>query len=189
VNAGIRLTVRDLDLFPQPLDDTRYELIDGVLFVSHQPHWRHQMTTDRVSHPVAAWSKERSAGYALSAPGVIFSADDAVAPDLVWVAQDRFDRVVDEDGKLHAAPDLVIEVLSPGRANETRDRELKLDVYSRYGVREYWIVDWQERLVQVFRRTNAALQAVMTLHFDDTLTSPLLPGFALPLRELFAPPL
>ena len=127
----IRWTVRDLDLFPDPIDDTRYEIIGGELHVSRQPHWRHQMAAGRTISAVEVWSAETGSGYVLDAPGVIFSQDDAVAPDLVWVARDRFALVAGDDGKLHLAPDLVVEVLSPGRANETRDREIKLDVYSR----------------------------------------------------------
>jgi Uma2 family endonuclease len=53
------------------------------------------------------------------------------------------------DGKLYAAPDLVVEVLSPGRENEERDRETKLTLYSRRGVLEYWIVDRFTRRVEV----------------------------------------
>ena len=185
----IRWTVRDLDLFPDPIDDTRYEIIGGELHVSHQPHWRHQLVTSRTHVAVAVWSEETGSGYVLEAPGVIFSQDDAVAPDLVWVAAHRFALVAADDGKLHLAPDLVVEVLSPGRANETRDREIKLDVYSRYGVREYWIVSWEDHSVQVSRREVQQLQTVATLTIEETLTSPMLPGFALPLRRLFAPPL
>jgi Uma2 family endonuclease len=187
--ADIRWTVRDLDLFPDPIDDTRYEIIGGKLHVSHQPHWRHQLTTARALSSILVWSDENEAGVVLDAPGVIFSEEDAVAPDVVWVSADRFSVVAAEDGKLHVAPDLVVEVLSPGRANETRDREAKLDVYSRYGVREYWIVNWQDRSVQIFRRENQQLRAAATFAVEDTLMSPLLPGFALPLQRLFAPPL
>jgi Uma2 family endonuclease len=187
--SDIRWTVRDLDLFPDPIDDTRYEIIGGRLYVSHQPHWRHQMSTARAIFEIQGWSEEAGAGYVLDAPGVIFSQEDAVAPDVVWVSADRFSFVVDDDGKLYQAPDLVVEVLSPGRANETRDREAKLDVYSRYGVREYWIVNWQQHTVQVFRRVDSQLRVAATFTIDDTLTSPILPGFALPLQKLFAPPL
>jgi Uma2 family endonuclease len=56
-------------------------------------------------------------------------------------------------------------------------------------VKEYWIVNWQKRSVQLFCRENEQLQLVATLTVDDTLASPMLPDFALPLRQLFAPPL
>jgi Uma2 family endonuclease len=71
-------------------------------------------------------------GHVLQAPGVLFSDEGAVAPDLVWVAVDRFEQVAAEDGKLYLVPDLVVERLSPGPTNETRDCRLKREVYSRY---------------------------------------------------------
>ena len=64
------------------------------------------------------------------------------APDVVWVSKERLAAVLRRDGKLHGAPDLVIEVLSPGAKNERRDREAKLKLYARRGVREYWIINW-----------------------------------------------
>jgi len=80
---------------------------------------------------------------------------------------------------------LVVEVLSPGSVNERRDREVKLKLYSRRGVSEYWIVDWQQRKVEVYQRQQMALHLLATLYATDTLTSPLLPGFACPVVTLF----
>ena len=71
------------------------------------------------------------------------------------------------------------------RRNERRDREVKLKLYSRRGVLEYWIVDWQQRKVEVYRRQEQALHLVATLYATDTLTSPMLPGFACPVTQLF----
>ena len=55
---------------------------------------------------------------------------------MVWISRERFAAALEPDGKLHAAPDLVVEVLSPGSTNERRDRQAKLKLYSRRGVRE-----------------------------------------------------
>ncbi len=79
----------------------------------------------------------------------------------------------------------MVEVLSPGSANERRDRVLKLALYSRQDVQEYWIVDCRLRRVQVYRRAGSALDPVSTLTDDDTLTTPLLPGFSCPVRRLW----
>lgn len=185
--SSIRFTVHDLELTPD--DGNRYEIIDGDLHVSKQPHWRHQLACDQVTYVLTDWGNRTRAGASISAPGVIFAEDQAVAPDVVWISRERFARVVGEDGKLHAAPDLVVEVLSPGRANEERDRELKLRLYSREGVREYWIVDWQNSKVQVYRRANAALVLDATFHAEDQLTSPLLPGFSCSVSTLCESPL
>lgn len=186
MNTELRFTVADLELLPE--NGNRYEIIDGDLHVSTQPHWRHQLVCTQLASALLAWDPERGRGVPILAPGVIFASDEAVAPDLVWVSRERFARVIDDDGKLHAAPDLIVEVLSPGQANEQRDRELKLKLYSRYGVREYWIVDWREPSIQVYRREEAVLRLVATLAAEDTLTSPLLPGFARLVGELCAVP-
>jgi Uma2 family endonuclease len=183
--AAVRMTIQDLEGFPTPLDDQRYELIDGDLFVSKQPHWHHQAAATNIIYALAAWNREASAGMVIDAPGVIFANDTAVAPDVVWVSAERLDAVLGDDGKLHAAPDLVVKLLSPGAENERRDREIKLSLYSRQGVREYWIVDWQHCELQVYRRREARLELVTTLLANDALQSPLLPDFAVKISEFF----
>lgn len=89
-----------------------------------------------------------------------------------------------DDGKYHAAPDLV-EVLSFGERNESRDREVKLKLYSQQGVLEYWILDWRSQSVEVYRRQDAALRLAATLYASDTLTSLLLPQFSCPVGQIF----
>jgi Uma2 family endonuclease len=88
-----------------------------------------------------------------------------------------------------STPNLVVEILSPGPPNEERDLDLKLTLYSRRGVREYWIVDWREVSIRVYRRADAALQLVATLSADDALTSPMLPGFSQRAGDLCAAPI
>ena len=184
--AQTPFTIHDLEHLPK-YEGYRYEIIDGELHVSSQPHWQHQGTSDEIVIALGTWDPTRSHGRLISAPGIIFASDQAVAPDLVWISRERLPHVVGDDGKLHAAPDLVVEILSPGHDNEKRDQEIKLKLYSRQGVREYWIVDWRAQTVAIYRRENAVLQLAATLAAEDTLTSPLLPGFARPVHKLCAP--
>src|SRR5712692_9079795 len=118
MSTSLRYTIHDIALLPD--NGNRYEIIDGDLHVSKQPHWRHQFTCDQFGDSLRSWNNETRLGIAISAPGVIFAVDEAVAPDLVWVSRERFFRVVGDDGTLHLAPDLVVEVLSPGPDNEER---------------------------------------------------------------------
>ncbi len=92
---------------------------------------------------------------------------------------------VDDAGHLTVAPELMIEVLSAGERNEQRDKKAKFKLYSLRGVREYWIVSWQQKTVEVYRRQETRLQLVATLLLEDTLTSPLLPEFELPVARIF----
>ena len=183
-----RFTSADLELLPD-VDGVRYEIIDGELYVSRQPDWHHQYTCNEVAVELRNWSRQTGLGVIIPAPGLIFAADDDVAPDLVWISRERLAAVQDEAGHLRAAPELVVEVLSRGATNERRDRDLKLTLYSRRGVREYWIVDWRRQTVEVYRREQAALRLVATLGNEDALTSPLLPGFTSPVAGLWPPPL
>jgi Uma2 family endonuclease len=89
------------------------------------------------------------------------------------------------DGHLYGAPDLVIEVLSPGTANERRDRDLKLALYDRWHVPEYWIADWEHRTVEVYRREEDRLALTATLGETESLTSPQLQGFTCTVSSLF----
>jgi Uma2 family endonuclease len=188
MSAGVRFTTADLEALPDRLDDTRYELIDGELLVAKQPHWEHQAVSLTLGAALRGWSRQTRLGRANIAPGVIFSPEDDVAPDVVWVSRERHARAL-RDGKLYAAPELVVEVLSPGATNERRDRDLKLKLYAREGVEEYWLIDWRAHTVEVYRRAGDALERVADLTDADQLTAPLLPGFAVPVSELWEPAL
>src|SRR5437870_8773938 len=117
----LRWTSADLEAMPD--NGKRYEIIDGELYMSKQPHYHHQYTCGEIHGHLRSWSKQTGAGRVIFAPGLIFADDDDVAPDVVWISDQRLAVALREDGKFHDAPELVIEVLSPGFANEKRDRE------------------------------------------------------------------
>ena len=181
--SSLRFTSADLAAFPD--DGKRYEIIDGELYVSKQPHWYHQLFCSRAWAVLDAWNRQTSRGVANLAPGLIFADDDDVAPDVIWISNERLAAALGPDGKLHSAPELVVEVLSPGSANQHRDREAKLKLYSRRGVSEYWIADWRSRSIAVYRREDLQLALAATLFDTDTLSSPLLPGFSCTLADIF----
>ncbi|GBO53917.1 hypothetical protein APA_1865 [Pseudanabaena sp. lw0831] len=181
--AKVRWTASDLELFPD--DNTRYEIIDGELLVARAPHWHHQTAIDNLCFALKSWNRQTGLGVIATTPGIVFADSDNVIPDLVWLRQGRLRDILDAQGHLTAAPDLVVEVLSEGAGQERRDRELKLKLYSIQGVLEYWIVDWRKRSIQVYRRENAALVLVATLFENDSITSLLLPDFTCNLTEIF----
>ena len=186
MSTSQRYTSADLECLPD-IPGVRYEIIDGELHVSKQPHLEHQYTNLMAGHVLVEWSRRTGQGVTLIAPGLVFAQDQDVAPDLVWVSHARLAQARDQAGHLRLAPELVVEVLSPGSVNERRDRELKLRLYSRQGVQEYWILEYLVRRVRVYRRAEAALQLVATLEDGDELTTPLLPGFRCAVAELWYP--
>src|SRR5947209_11026204 len=131
------------------------------------------------------WSDQTQLGMANLAPGIIFTDDNNVVPDVVWISRERLTTALQKDRKLHSSPELVVEVLSPGSENERRDREVKLKLYSRRNVKEYWIVNWRERSLEIYRREDAVLTLDRTLDDSDVLESPLLPGFRCEVSQLF----
>ena len=176
------------DLLLMPDDNKRYEIIEGELYVSRSPSYEHQYSCTRLSRFLDVWNDGGNAGMVLVNPGLVFGDNDDVIPDVVWISLERFSGGVDEAGHFRIAPELAVEVLSPGKANEDRDRQTKLKLYSRRGVQEYWIVDWMARQVDVHRRIRRRLQHVETLLPQDEITSPLLPGFACRVSVLFFTP-
>ncbi len=163
----------------------RYEIIDGELFVTRAPHIRHQGSGGNIHFELEIWSRQTQLGKPFQTPGVIFTPTDAVIPDVVWISQERLANGIDEAGHLIVAPELMVEVLSPGELNEQRDKEVKLKLYSLHGVQEYWIVNWQLKTLEAYRRSDAQLQLIATLLEGDTLSSPLLPGFSAAIAQIF----
>ncbi len=178
----VRWTTADLELFPD--NGNRYEIIDGELLVTRALRWSHQKSVGKIYKVLDNWSEETGLGEAVAGPGVIFTDHDNVIPDVVWVSRERL-ASLDQAEHLTVAPELVIEVLSPGAENERRDRQLKLRLYSIQGVQEYWIVDRHQQTIQIYRRENAALVLMATLLMGDQLTSPLLPSFSCPVAQVF----
>jgi Uma2 family endonuclease len=178
-------TTADLDAMPDDGGWLRHEIIGGELFVTRAPHIRHQSVAGKIQVRLQNWSEETGLGLSVQAPGVIFTPTDAVIPDVVWASQARLDKGIDAAGHFTIAPELVVEILSAGETNEQRDKSIKLKLYSRYGVQEYWIVNWQLQTLEIYRRTDAHLQLVATLLPGDTLTSPLLPEFQMAIDRIF----
>lgn len=181
-----KMTSADLELLPD--DGNRYELIAGELYVSHQPSWKHQYICGRLFRYLDEWNDATGLGVVNAAPGLIFSDYDDVAPDLVWISYATLQTALLPDGKLHSAPELIVEVLSPGSSNQKRDREAKLKLYGRWLVQEYWIVNGQDREVEVYRHDGTSLAFCATINNDQQLQSSVLPGFSCLVSNLFFQP-
>jgi Uma2 family endonuclease len=178
-------TTADLAVMPDDGGWNRHEIVGGELFVTRAPHIRHQGAASKIHVCLENWSDETALGRSFETPGIVFTPTDAVIPDVVWVSNNRLENGVDEAGHFTVAPELVVEILSPGEQNEQRDKSVKLKLYSIYGVQEYWIVNWKLQTLEIYRRTEAQLQLVASLAGTDILTSPLLPGFTVEIDRFF----
>src|SRR5882762_10055186 len=148
------MTVAQLDACPD--DNNRYELIGGELFVSRAPDIPHQRVLLNLEIALSHYLGQNPIGILVPGTGMIFSDYDAVIPDLAFVRNERWDEVVTGE-KFTGALDLVIEILSPGTQNRQCDLTSKRQLYGKCGVKEYWIVDSENREVLVLRLQGPTL--------------------------------
>jgi Uma2 family endonuclease len=121
-----------------PDDGNRYEIIAGVLYMTPAPGTGHQSISARVVTFLVTHVEFAGLGRVFAAPvDVELAPDTVVQPDIVVVLSANLDRIT--PSRIIGAPDLVVEILSPGTAGY--DRREKQDAYARAGVGEYWIVD------------------------------------------------
>jgi Uma2 family endonuclease len=180
---GVKLTYDDFLLFPD--DGKRHELIDGEHYVTPAPNLKHQAVSANLLAMIWTHLKREPIGKVYAAPlDVVFSHFDVVEPDLLFVSEAR--RAVLTAKNVQGAPDLVVEIGSP--STRRRDEKLKHQLYERFNVAEYWVVDPDIDVVRVYRlQEGKYLRAQeLSLHHGDVLTTPLLPGLDLPLSDIFA---
>jgi len=137
------------DVLRMPDDGNRYEFIGGRLYVTAAPVTRHQRISRRLEQALMRILENAGHGEMFRAPYLVEfpGTGDRVQPDILFVSNERWGIIGEK--QITGAPDLVVEILSPSTAH--RDRGIKLDLYARRGVREYWIVDPVEDVVDVWR--------------------------------------
>ncbi|MGD1100963.1 MAG: Uma2 family endonuclease [Terriglobia bacterium] len=174
-----RLTYDDFCLLPE--DGKRREIIEGELFVTPSPQTPHQRAVMRLSVRLWQFVDSHELGEVFSAPfDVVFSEFDVVEPDLLYISNARAGVLTHKN--VQGAPDLVVEVLSESTSRV--DRSIKLKLYGKFGVQEYWIIDPEGPSAEIYRRGEEGLDLVAKLSATDALNSPMFPGFSVPLREL-----
>src|SRR5260370_13375128 len=177
------MTVSDLDLMPE--DTNRYEVIDGELFVSKAPSIDHQLVSSNLHFNFQLYLRESPIGKVIATPGVIFSDIDGVIPDLVFVSSERLDKIR-TGPRFTGAPDLIVEILAPGPDNQRRDRIAKMQLYGKFGVLQYWLVDPQNRVVEIYTLKGQSFGKAVIFSDQDELTSDILPGFRCAVSSIFA---
>ena len=159
-------------------DEPRCELIFGRFYLSPSPSAMHQVVVLLLSRLLDEIA-DASGGLALPAPLDVHLAEHSVVqPDVMYVSASRREIVRE---RLEGAPDLVVEVLSPGTSR--RDRGEKLRLYSQAGVREYWVVDPAERQIEFL--ANREGDFVVVLPAGETYRSPAVPEIRLSLAEFW----
>jgi Uma2 family endonuclease len=158
-------------------DEPRCELIFGWIYEVPSPTYRHQTVSLLIWQRLHEIAK-RTGGAASAAPLDVTLADHSVVqPDVIYVSAARL-HVIEE--RIEGAPDLLVEVLSPG--TERRDRSEKLRIYAESGVREYWLVDPKGHITFLVNREG---RFQVELPVDDRYRSAELPEIELDLADLW----
>lgn len=175
------LTYEDYLAFPD--DGIRHEILDGEHAMTPTPTPDHQYVAGSFGY----WFRlQVPNGVLYSSPvEVLLAPTTIVEPDVCYLGPDRLARLTRRG--IDGAPDIVAEILSP--STWRRDEVGKRQLYARYGVGEYWIVDVKRACMRVcVQATGFSPAADRLLTGTDRLTSPLAPGLDLPVAELFPPP-
>lgn len=176
---GAVLTYADLAAFPD--DGLRRELLDGELIVSPSPQLRHQRLSMRLSAAFFNYIQAHGGGEIFHAPtDVVFSDVNVVEPDLLFIADSQLEILTEKN--VQGAPALVIEIVSDSRMDRVRKRE----IYARFGVADYWIVDPEADRIEVYHLTGDRYDKPEIFEPGEHLTYAHLPGFQLDLAALFA---
>jgi Uma2 family endonuclease len=169
------------DLFSLPDDGRRYEIIEGVLYEMPAPSFVHALIITNLMLLLGP-TIERLRGWLVSAPvDVFFEGADPVEPDIVVFLPESQAHPVQRG--VEGPPDLLIEVLSP--SNRRHDLLTKRALYARAGVREYWIVDPEDRTVEVLTLDGGALRPAQKATEGRSVVSPLL-DCTFPIASIFA---
>jgi len=161
-----------------------HELVEGELRVTAAPSPWHQTVLNRIARALEDFVEARNLGGIFRAPvDVILDPRIPLAlqPDIVYIRRERAEIVRE---RIEGAPDLVVEILSPGTRDY--DRTEKSARYGTAGVAEYWLADFESRTIEIRRLDQRPPVTVAIFGVTDTLTSPLFPGFTLPVAPTFA---
>jgi Uma2 family endonuclease len=183
---AVKFTYEDFVNFPN--DGKRHEIIDGEHHVTPSPNTKHQRVVRTLLTALSNFLEGRAVGEVFVAPfDVVLSDLDIVEPDLLYISRERAAILTTQH--VRGAPDLVVEILSPG--TRKTDEVTKRKLYERFGVQEYWVVDPELDAIKVYRRVEGAFVRVEELSAEagNTLTTPLLPGLAVSLADVFASPI
>ena len=179
LRTKVKFTYEDYEQLPQ---DKRYELMEGEFYMVPSPGWSHQTVLKKFFRILDDYITSRKLGELCFAPlDVVLSGEDVVQPDILFISKERSHIITEKN--IQGAPDLIIEILSPATAG--RDKGLKRKLYAKYGVKEYWIADPENKRVEVMTLGEKGFETMQVYQAGDSLSSTLLKEFSLNLEEIF----
>ncbi len=175
-------TYRDYANLPD--DGIRYEVVDGVLYMTPSPGSEHQNAVGEIFVYLRQAVKLRKLGKVFLAPfDVELAPNVIVQPDIIVLLHSEEHKLA--YNRIIGAPNLLVEVVSPGSVGY--DRREKQNSYARAGVPEYWIVDPLAQNVELLLLENATYHSQGIFQGEASLPSRTIPDFSVPVANFFLP--
>jgi len=167
-----------------PNDGWKYEIINGVLYMSPAPAIAHQDSSGELFAQMRFHAKNNDLGKVLAAPTDVYLPGHPVPvqPDILFIKKDRLD-IIAEDA-VRGVPDLVVEILSP--SNESYDRTTKMKLYEQVGVPEYWLLTYWRKTIEVYQLENGVYKLTGKYQLGEIVHSSQLSGFEIAVEAIFA---
>ncbi len=179
LTTPIKKTYRDYCELPE---ENRYELIEGEILMTPSPSLLHQEAAHRLNESISSHVARNNLGKVYFAPlDVVLSEYNVVQPDILFVSNDR--KAILKEENIQGAPDLIVEITSP--ASRERDRLIKKNLYTRHGVKEYWMVDLEKKCIEVLSLRNTEYYLIGIFFKEDHLSTRLFPDIKLPVSPIF----
>ena len=175
------LTYKEYKTFPDN-DGIRKEIIEGELFMTPAPSIKHQIVSQHLFVILYNYIKKNGFGKIFYAPcDIVFSDINIVQPDLIFISKKNYEILTDLNIK--GAPDLLIEILSP--STKENDRIFKKQIYEKFGVKEYWIVDPENESVEIWILKNHKYLLELKVGKSQTIKSQILKGLKIDSSDIF----
>ena len=170
------------DYLQLPDNGMRYEVVGGNLYMSPAPRPKHQQISTNLLSALHEYVKKNQLGRVYHAPIDVILTDLAtpIQPDILFIPTKKLDIV--RDVNIKGVPELVIEIISPG--NPAHDRNIKFKLYAQAGVPEYWIVDGEAQMIDVFVLRGKAYAPLGQFGLDHVIFSEVLDGFSLNIADV-----
>ena len=159
-----------------------YQLIGGELIMTPAPTPYHQYISGNIYSILKEFVEKNNLGQLYYSPiDVYFEETETYQPDIIFISKERLDII--KETKIEGAPDLVIEILSPATAYY--DLRKKFKIYEKHGVKEYWIVDPEEKSIEIYQNQEGKFKLIQMAKEKDTVNSSLFKDFELNLEKIF----